>query len=161
MSVDRKLVLENCKITFRNFSGEASKYNRAGDRNFHVILAPELAEELEEEGWNVKWFTPKDPDEVPNGHMLVSVAFGNYPPNIFMISGKKKTKLDEDTISCLDHAEIENIDLVIRPYNWDLGDGRCGVKAYVQSMYVTIVQDAFAYKYEEFDVGPEDEEVPW
>ena len=161
MSVDRKLVLENVRITFRNFSGEASKYNRAGDRNFHVILDHDLAEELQDEGWNIKWFLPKDPEELPTGHMQVSVAYGNYPPNIFLISGNKKTKLDEDTISCLDHAEIENIDLVIRPYNWDLGDGRCGVKAYVQSMYVTIVRDEFANKYEGYDVGPEDEEVPW
>lgn len=159
--INRKIVLEDARIMFRNFSGKPDKFNpKGGKPSFHVLLKPDLAEELQDEGWNVKWFTPKEPDDIPDAHMQISFSFDNYPPKIFMISGKKKTKLDEDTVGCLDDAEFENVDLVIRPYNWETATGT-GVKAYLESMYVTIVQDAFAKKYEEFDDGEDDDILPF
>lgn len=158
--VSRKIVLENARVMFRNFSGKEGKFNPAGRRNFHVQLPTELAEELQDEGWNVKWFTPKEPDDVPTAHMQVSFSYENYPPNIFLIAGRKKTKLDEESVEILDHAEFENVDLIIRPYNWETATGT-GVKAYVDSMYVTIREDAFAKKYEDFDDGEDDETAPF
>ena len=65
-----------------------------------------------------------------------------------MIAGNKKMKLEEDRINILDWAEIENVDIVIRPYNWEV-NGQTGVKAYLKNMYVTIVRDEFADKYDD------------
>lgn len=142
--------VENARIIFRNFAGKESKYNAKGKRNFCLLLDHEYAEGLKEEGWNVKYLTPRYPEDEPQAYIQVSVTFDNFPPNIWLIAGGKKTKLDEDTVSSLDYAEIENVDLIVRPYTWEVND-KGGVKAYLKNMYVTIVENEFEKKYRDFD----------
>lgn len=152
------IVVENARIIFRNFAGKESKFNAKGKRNFCLVIDNEEAPQLKEEGWNIKYLKPRDPDEEPQAYVQVSVEYGNFPPNIWLIAGNKKTKLDEETVASLDYAEIENIDLVIRPYTWEV-NGKGGIKAYVKNMYVTIVENEFEKKYRDLD---EDEsELPF
>ena len=151
--------IENARIIFRNFAGQPSKFNSEGKRNFCLLIDDDLAEKLKDDCWNVKYLNPRDPEDPPQAYIQVSVAFDNFPPNIFLINGKKKTKLNEDTISVLDYAEIENIDIIVRPYSWELPSGKSGVKAYVKNMYVTIVQNEFEKKYH--DLEEEDEDTPF
>ena len=145
MSNNLKNVLINgAHIWARNFTGrEDLPYNPAGRRNFCVSLDPDLARDLREEGWNVKFPDP-DSDRLP--YLSVNVSYENYPPQIFKVTSHGKTLLDEDNVGTLDDDEIENVDLIIRPYQWDVG-GRSGVKAYVKKMYVTIVEDELDAKY--------------
>ena len=150
------ITIENARLIFKNFSGEESKFNRGGDKNFCVILDHDLAQDLIEEGWNVKFLRPREVGEEPTPYLKVSVAFGNIPPKVIMIAGRRKTPLDSLSVGTLDYAEIANVDLVIRPYNWEV-NGKHGVKAYLKTMYVEIEQDVFASKYD-FD---EDEEIPF
>jgi hypothetical protein len=143
---NKNIVIENAKIGFRNFSGEAGKFNPAGRRNFCVFLEDDIAKTLEEDGWNIRWLEPKEKTDEPKPYLQVAVSYDNIPPKIVLISGKGKTTLSQDTVNILDWAEIESVDLIIRPYNWEVS-GKSGVKAYIKSMYVTIVQDEFESKY--------------
>lgn len=147
----RNIVLENATLLggqFRNFSGRGGPYNREGDRNFAVQIEPELAQTLTEEGWNVhSWESPNDADEDPVFFLKVAVSFANVPPKVVVITGQGKKPLSEDTIGVvLDNAIFENVDLVISPYNWEV-NGKTGVKAYLRSMYATVVEDELAAKY--------------
>lgn len=150
------IVVENARLIFKNFAGEESKFNRAGNRNFCVILDGDSAENLRQMGWNVKALRPREDEDEPTYYLQVTVAFGNFPPKVVMISGKTKTVLDEESIDTLDYAEIANVDLIIRPYHWEV-NGKEGIKAYLKTMYITIEQDVFAGKYDCLD----DEDLPF
>ena len=152
--------IEDAKIRFRNFTGEPTKFNKAGGkRTFSVVLEEETAKRLMEDGWNVKTWEPEGSDE-PMYHLQVEASYNLYPPKIYMISGNKKTLLTEDTIAALQYAEFSKVDLIIRPYCWEV-QGKSGVKAYVKSMYVTIVEDEFEKKYRDLDDDETDDDMPF
>ena len=141
------ITIENARLMFRNFAGKEQTFNTEGNRNFCVVLSPEDGDNLQALGWNVRYLSPRDPDESPLPYLQVTVEYDKgRPPKIVQITSQGKTVLDRDTIANLDWAEFENVDLQISPYHYEVG-GRTGIKAYLQSMYVTLVEDELEKKY--------------
>ena len=139
--------IDNAKIAFRNFAGAEGKFNPAGNRNFCVFLPEDIATKMEKDGWNIKWLNSYE-NEPPQAMISVKVAFGNYPPNIVLISDGKQTKLNEHNVNVLDFAELEQVDVILRSYEWAVS-GKSGIKAYLKSGYFVLVVDELAKKYSE------------
>ena len=138
------LQIDDARIIYRNFSGEGSKFNREGDRNFSVIIDdPAIADELIAQGWNVKIKEPREEGEDPFITLPVKVKFNERGPRVYLITGNKRNELDEESISILDNVDIVSIDMDIRPYDWDV-NGKSGRTAYLHSMRVVQEVDRFA-----------------
>lgn len=153
MPNDNTVLMEGVRIIFRNFAGKEGQYNREGDRNFGVLLDPQVAEAMANDGWNVKWLKPREDDEeeTEQAWLPVTVRFDKgRPPRIALITSRGRTTMDESEVEMLDWADITNIDLIVRPYTWEVS-GKSGVKAYLQSMYVTIEEDELERKYAELE----------
>ena len=143
------LQIDDAKIIYRNFAGVGSKFNREGDRNFAVLIEDEtLAEQLTNDGWNVKIKLPRDEDDSPFMYLHVKVKFNERGPSAYLKIGRNMTRLDEESIACLDKIDILSVDLDIRPFDWEV-NGKVGRTAYLQAIRVTQDVDRFAENIED------------
>lgn len=149
---DGTLIMEDARIVFRNFAGKEGMYNREGDRNFCVLLEDDLAADMLQDGWNVKRLKPRDGEENGTAYIQVSVGFKGRPPRMVMITSRGRIDLGEDECVLFDWADIKRVDLIIRPYNWNVNE-RTGVKAYLKSLFVIIEEDYLELKYADVPVA--------
>lgn len=151
------ITIENAQIIWPNFSGEKSDMNAEGDRNFNIVLTKEQADDLAKDGWNVKCKLPRteDEDQIERCVLKISVKYKVKPPRIIMVGDKSRnrTELTEALVGSLDSADIKQVDLKFVPYFWTMFAGRPneadGVTAYLKTMYVEIIEDDLAQKWNE------------
>lgn len=142
------LTIEDAKLVFRNFKGEArAPYNAAGDRNFGVIIDTETAKQLRADGWNVRKLKAAD-DEVPPEEAInvkINIKSG-FPPRLYLINqGRQPTLLSVDEYNILDFARFERVDLTINPYVWQEEPQR--VTGYLAEGYFTLAPDKLRDRY--------------
>ena len=146
------LIIEDTRLILKNFEGRAGEYNQEGNRNFGVLLAPEQAEQAERDGWRVRYLNPRNPDEgdEPQAWIKCNVAWryrdgrpAKRPPRIVMITPRGKSPIEERAVKILDWADIEKVDITMRPFK-----NREGLaNGYLQTLYVTVRPDDFEEKY--------------
>ena len=143
--------IEGANIIWKNFSGERDRFN-PGKRGFSVVIDDAvMADELKQEGWNVKERPLQEGADASEQEWTLPVKLNmNRYTQVWLIVGNHKTLLDENTVAQLDVVDIIDCDISIRPYEWEMS-GRTGITAYVDSMYVTIRENKFAEKYADLD----------
>lgn len=146
---DGKLLqIDDARIIFKNFSGEESKFNRAGDRNFAVrINDPDVVDQLIADGWNVTVKPPKEEGDDPYMYIKVKIKFNDRGPKVFLRSGKHVRRLSEQNVGLLDSIDILRVDLDLRAYDWKV-NGKTGRTAYLDSINVEQDLNRFEEYYE-------------
>lgn len=149
---DLTYFVEDAQFILRNFSGREGQYNKEGDRNFGLIIPDrEVAESLADDGWNIKWLEPLDEGEPETPWVSVAVSFKYKPPKAYFLTEdmEKGDRITEDIIGTLDYADIHYADVFIRGSRWEV-NGKIGVKAYLQTLFVKIVKDPLEEKYSSY-----------
>jgi hypothetical protein len=144
MLINGNLNVENAAMIYKNFSGKPTRVNpQGGKRTFSLVLNREVAEKLNNMGWNVKVKEVRDQqvegeisrtvnweDYLNNyenefDHALIYTEIvvnenSDYPPKIYKVSefnGEKSMALiPPDQWYRLDESDLMNVDLVIHPY---------------------------------------------
>lgn len=155
MAREATVTIENARVRFLNFEGREGQFNRAGDRNFVVFLDKDVADQLARDGWNVKVKPPRTEEEDETYALSVTVGFKGRPPRLVMIGAVsgRRTELTEDTCALLDHADLVTVDLIIRPYDWEV-NRNTGRKAYLKTGFFTIEEDYLELKYATMESEP-------
>ena len=148
------LMIEGAKILFTNFAGSPTRYNsEGGKREFSVALPLNLVEDLEKDGWNVKYRKNADGEFDPERpYLSVKVSYKFRAPAIWLITDGRKQLMTEDTVGTLDNITIKTADVVIHPSVYDVR-GQRGISAYVKELYVVMDDESasFASKYADLD----------
>ena len=148
------LMIEDAKLLFTNFAGSPTRYNsEGGKREFSVALPLNLVEDLERDGWNVKFRKNADGGLDPERPYLgVKVSYKFRAPAIWLIAGGRKQLMTEDTVGTLDNITIKTADVVIHPSVYDVR-GQQGISVYVKELYVVMDDESasFASKYADLD----------
>ena len=160
------LRVESPEIFMINFAGRKTDSNPNGHRQFSLKLPSiEYAEQMKEEGWSV-WYTKESErygDATPC--ITVEMRWQSNPelkwlnPKIYKCTRKNPngTLIPEELIDELENDEIEDIVLDIRLRYWTI-NGKSGIKAYVDSMWLKIEDDDPSGKFWGYD---EVEELPY
>lgn len=150
-------VIENANIplhpSWRNFSGEAGRYNAAGERSFTIFLDPETAERMTADGWGVQELPPRSDEEESQAFLRVKIRYHTrdgrlvkLPPKVVQVVGDRYLYLTEDELGVLDHIVFANADVKLAQYPWETATGS-GVAAYLRTIYFTAEEDELDRKY--------------
>lgn len=124
-----QLEFTQAQIGLKNLEGREGRYNKEGERSFAIFLTPDQANELIEQGLNVK--PPKFDEEgnqLGRSFIKVKVRFDIYPPEVFFSRGELDNagniiirQLPSSEMRTIDNADIEFADLKVNVRGWEKG----------------------------------------
>lgn len=163
---DGSWTFEHVRIGLKNFRGEESPFNKAGNRNFCIFFEghDEVAHEMENDcskngdPWLIKWTKPNEEGE-STAYLPCNInVSGNFKfPTIWLIPENNpgnKVEITKDNLSVLDSFDWITMvdgcaDVTIRPYDWTFRDnGRHGRKAMVDELFVVMHRSSLQDKYD-------------
>lgn len=103
------VLVEGCRIVFKNFSGRPTPFNAPGNRNFVLVLTPDIASALRANGWNVGELRPFEPGDAPIPKLNVHVNMeSNWPPTIEILPSDMRNRVPYDgtMVSELDRMQF-------------------------------------------------------
>lgn len=146
------LQIDDAKFYWRNFAGAATQYQREGNRDFAIIIPnQEIADELAADGWNIK-VKEGDDGRDPLFYLQVKVDYNEKDkigPDIYLVSGKSKHKLDMSEVKRIDRIRVAGADMDIRPHDWTMPNGKSGRTARLNAIWVTQDTNRFAERFAE------------
>lgn len=163
-----RVKIENARILFRNFEGREDRFNKLGDRNFCVLLDEVQAKELAEDyGLNVKTLRSREEGDPDEFYLKIAVGYKVKPPMLVMLTTRPNPEVEggfevvrsdipESNCHVFDWVDIDKVDLVFTASPWEVGE-KSGIKAWVNSLYVTIAQDELDLKYAGVKYAEEEE----
>lgn len=167
----KPFVVNGAMYTHPNFKG--TKFGRGGERNFGLILEPELAEALTRDGWDVRWPAPDLTNQ--RGEPLKPIIYprikffgpegtpeGRKNPMIIIVDQGIQYKFGEDRIDSLDDYKfsmIDHIDAVIGGWWSEHKDGTPYIKAACNNLRIVLRDNPNADIYRQWNQGYE--EMPW
>lgn len=139
-------------IIWKNFAGRATQFKPEGTRVFHLKFDEGGAEFFEQAGItgikNLRW--DPDMDEEQMSHVPVSVTFGEYPPELYIINNGRKKRLTEENVGMLDRSRIVGGEMFLSPWNWSVA-GKSGRKLFLKKAYFEIELDTMDDKYSTYE----------
>lgn len=146
---DHTFIVEDTEILFHNFSGkERPPYNRAGDRNFAVLLDPEAAKEMERDGFNVKGLDEEDKDPF----ISIKVNYSIKPPYIVLTTSNNRKTITEEDVGILDSLEFSSVHVMCNGSK-NQNNPTGPLVSYLRTMYLTVDEDPLMLKYGMGDFG--------
>lgn len=139
-------------IAYSNFSGRINECNENGNRTVTFVIPDDIAQDLINDGWNIRLQLPKNDDENPRYLLEVTMSFRTKDgrpkdPKVFIVREDNSiVHMTEETIGTLDGKDIISADAVIGPWYWER-NGRSGIKAYINSLYLKIKENPIDAKY--------------
>lgn len=96
-------------IRFRNFSGNENSYNKAGERNFKLVLDEEDAHQLQALGMYVPFRENSRKPGEGNYLLKVIVSYRFTSPAVIVLSGDMQRAIGEKEIGDVDGYELTDI----------------------------------------------------
>ena len=166
------MTIHNAEIGYSDFKG--SRYSpvfmlimNKGEITYKGITGYTDYDQLIEDGWRIER-SKRDEDELI---MWVTINMnppqGVMPPSIYAVTGKKKEKLNEDTLGILDSADVSKFDVTLNP--WPRKDGE-GYTAYLKTLFAFLYEDPLMAEYGMYDednqspdayAAPVDDDIPF